>query len=72
MAQPVEVTAGGRRRYTTLTHTAAGGGSVSKALTVTVTDNNTPGLVLSKMSMSVAEGSSDTYTVRRRRNRPAK
>ena len=36
----------------TLTHTASGGdyASVSKDLPVTVTDNDTPGLVLSKMS----------------------
>ena len=50
----------------TLTHGASGGdyNSVTKDLLVKVTDNDTPGLVLSKMSMSVAEGSSDTYTVR--------
>ena len=69
-AQPVEVTAGqdddAVEDTATLTHGASGGdyASVSKALTVTVTDNDTPGLVLSKMSMSVAEGSSATYTVR--------
>ena len=69
-AQTVEVTAGqdddAVEDTATLTHGASGGdyASVSKALTVTVTDNDTPGLVLSKMSMSVAEGSSDTYTVR--------
>ena len=70
MAQPVEVTAGqdddAVEDTATLTHGASGGdyASVSKALTVTVTDNDTPGLVLSKMSMSVAEGSRATYTVR--------
>ena len=69
-AQPVEVTAGqdddAVEDTATLTHGASGGdyNSVTKDLLVKVTDNDTPGLVLSKMSMSVAEGSSDTYTVR--------
>ena len=65
-AQPVEVTAGqdddAVEDTATLTHTASGGdyNSVTKDLLVTVTDNDTPGLVLSKMSSwRVAEGSSD-------------
>ena len=50
----------------TLTHTAAGGGyaSVSKDLAVTVTDNDTPGLVLSKSELAVTEGASASYTVK--------
>ena len=49
----------------TLTHTASGGdyGSVSEDLAVTVTDDDTAGLELSKTSLDVAEGGSDTYTV---------
>ena len=50
----------------TLTHTAAGGGyaSVSKDLAVTVTDNDTPGLVLSNSELAVTEGASASYTVK--------
>ena len=50
----------------TLTHTAAGGGygSVSKDLEVTVTDDDTPGLVLSETDLEVSEGGSGTYTVK--------
>ena len=50
----------------TLTHTAAGGGygSVSGDVEVTVTDNDTPGLVLDPTALTVAEGGSGTYTVK--------
>ncbi len=49
----------------TLTHTAAGGGydSVTGDVAVTVTDNDTPGLVLDPTALTVAEGGSGTYTV---------
>ncbi len=49
----------------TLTHTASGGGygSVTGDVEVTVTDNDTPGLVLDPTSLTVAEGGSGTYTV---------
>ena len=69
-AQPVEVTAGqdddAVQDTATLTHTAAGGGyaSVSKDLAVTVTDNDTPGLVLSNSELAVTEGASASYTVK--------
>ncbi len=50
----------------TLTHTAAGGGygSVTGDVEVTVTDNDTPGLVLDPTALTVAEGGSGTYTVK--------
>ena len=50
----------------TLTHGASGGdyASVSKDLPVTVTDNDTPGLVLSKSELAVTEGASASYTVK--------
>ena len=50
----------------TLLHTATGGGydSVTKELGVTVTDNDEARLALSKASLGVTEGSSDTYTVK--------
>ena len=50
----------------TLLHTATGGGydSVTKDLGVTVTDNDEARLALSKASLGVTEGSSDTYTVK--------
>ena len=59
----------GRRRGSdteTLLHTATGGGydSVTKDLGVTVTDNDEARLALSKASLGVTEGSSDTYTVK--------
>ena len=49
----------------TLTHSASGGGygSVTGDVAVTVTDNDTPGLVLDPTSLTVAEGGSGTYTV---------
>ena len=50
----------------TLTHTASGGGygGVSKDLPVTVTDNDTPGLVLSASSLEVPEDGAKAYTVK--------
>ncbi|KKZ14745.1 MAG: hypothetical protein TH68_04230, partial [Candidatus Synechococcus spongiarum 142] len=50
----------------TLTHTASGGGygSVSQKLVVTVTNDDTRGLVFSPTAVTVAEGGSATYTVR--------
>ncbi|MDE2905660.1 MAG: cadherin-like beta sandwich domain-containing protein, partial [Acidobacteriota bacterium] len=47
----------------TLTHTASGGGydDVAKDLVVTVTDNDTPGLVLSPSSLGVTEGATEEY-----------
>ena len=49
----------------TLDHTARGGdyGLVRKGLPVTVTDDDTPALVLSNTSLSVAEGGGGGYTV---------
>ena len=52
----------------TLTHVASGGDygskSVSAEVAVTVTDDDTPALVLSATSITVDEGGSATYTVR--------
>ncbi len=50
----------------TLAHTASGGGygSVNKALSVTVTDDDTPDLVLSPTSLEIPEGSTGSYTVK--------
>ena len=49
----------------TLTHEAGGGdyGSVSRKLTVSVTDTDSAGLVLSETALTVGEGASATYTV---------
>ena len=49
----------------TLTHTAAGGGydSVTDDVAVTITDDDEAGLTFSRTSLTVAEGSSNTYTV---------
>ena len=49
----------------TLDHTARGGdyGLVRKGLPVTVTDDDTPDLVLSHTALSVAEGGGSDYTV---------
>ena len=49
----------------TLTHTASGAdyGSVSKYLPVTVTDNDSAGIVLTPTALQVTEGGSATYTV---------
>ena len=49
----------------TLTHTASGAdyGSVSKYLPVTVTDNDSAGIVLTPTALGVTEGDSATYTV---------
>ena len=72
-AQTVRVTAGedddAENDEETLTHTASGGGyssvteSVAEDLDVTVTDDDEPGLDLSKTSLGPAEGSSESYTV---------
>jgi hypothetical protein len=55
----------------TLTHTASGGGyaSVSNTLPVTVTDNDTPDIVLSETGLTVTEGEAagSSYTVMTRR-----
>ncbi len=50
----------------TLAHTASGGGygSVSRDLPVTVTDDDTPELVLSPSSLEIPEGSTGSYTVK--------
>ena len=50
----------------TLSHTASGGdyGTVSRNVAVTVTDNDTAALVFSSTSVTVAEESSATYTVK--------
>ena len=50
----------------TLTHTASGGGyaSVTGDVGVTVTDDDTPGLVFSPTSLTVAEGGEKSYTVK--------
>ena len=37
---------------------------MTKDLPVTVTDNDTPGLVLSKSELAVTEGASASYTVK--------
>ncbi len=48
-----------------LTHAASGGdyGSVSKDLPVTVTDDDTPGLRIESMALTVVEGASGMYRV---------
>ena len=68
-AQTVEVRAGedddGSNDSETLSHTASGGGygSVTEDLPVTVTDNDTAGIVLTPTTLRVTEGESETYTV---------
>ena len=68
-AQTVEVRAGedddGTNDSETLSHTASGGGygSVTEDLPVTVTDNDTAGIVLTPTTLRVTEGGSATYTV---------
>ena len=68
--QTVRVTAGqdsdGANDRATLTHSASGGdyGSVRGELTVTVTDNDPVGLILSEISLGVNEGESGNYTVK--------
>ena len=49
----------------TLTHSASDGGydSVSGTVTVNVTDNDTPGLILTPTGLAVSEGSTATYSV---------
>ncbi len=71
VAQEVTVNAGAdvdtANDDVTLTHGASGGdyASVSEDLSVTITDNDTAGLVITPTSLTVAEGSSaNTYTVR--------
>ena len=68
--QTVTVTAGqdddAANDMATLTHNPSGAdyGSVSNAsLTVTVTDNDSPGVKVSPTSLTIEEGSTDTYTV---------
>ena len=69
-AQTVEVSAdeddGAGNDSATLTHTAAGGdyGSLTGNLPVTVTDDDTPALVIDPASLTVTEGGSETYTVK--------
>ena len=69
-AQTVTVSAAddadGENDTATLTHTASNGGygAVSKDLPVTVTDNDTPGLVLSASSLEVPEDGAKAYTVK--------
>ena len=68
-AQTVEVRAGedddASEDSATLSHTAVGAdyGSVTEDLPVTVTDNDTAGIVLTPTTLGVTEGSSATYTV---------
>ena len=70
-AQPVEVTAreddDAVNDTVTLTHTPAGGdyeGLDADGVTVTVTDNDTAGLVLSETALTITEGDSAEYTVK--------
>ena len=68
-AQTVTVSAGqdddGANDVVTLAHTASGGdyGSVSKDVVVTVTDDDTAGLVVTPSAVTVGEGGSAKYTV---------
>ena len=68
-AQTVEVRAGqdddGSNDSATLTHTGSGAdyGSVTEDLPVTVTDDDTAGIVLTPTTLRVTEGGSATYTV---------
>ena len=55
------------RDTATVTHTVAGGDYASFAASsvgVTVTDNDTPGVSVTPMSLTVGEGGTNTYTVR--------
>ena len=67
--QTVTVTAGedddGSNDSETLAHTASGAdyGSVTRNLPVTVTDNDSAGIVLTPTALEVTEGGSATYTV---------
>ena len=71
-AQTVTVKAGqdndGANETATLTHTASGGDyvNVTKDLPVTVTDDDTPAIVLSETDLAVAEGDAagSSYTVK--------
>ena len=52
---------------TTIPHTASGGGydiSTAQNVTVTVTDDDTPSLVMSTTELTVNEGGTGTYTVK--------
>ncbi len=68
--QPVTVTASADADTAddtvTLTHTASGGGygSVTEDLTVTVTDDDIPKVLVSPVKMTVKEGKAGTYRVR--------
>ncbi len=68
-AQTVTVSAGqdddGANESVTLAHAASGGnyGSVSKDVVVTVTDDDTAGLVVTPSAVTVGEGGSEKYTV---------
>ena len=68
-AQAVTVKAGeddDAANYTaTLTHTASGGGyvSISAGLTVTVTDDDEPGVTIEPTALSVVAGRSNEYAV---------
>ena len=51
----------------TVTHTVAGGdydSFAASSVAVTVTDNDTPGVTVTPMSLTVAEGSTNTYDVK--------
>ncbi|MBF2755287.1 MAG: hypothetical protein ISN29_08535, partial [Gammaproteobacteria bacterium AqS3] len=50
----------------TITMSASGGdySSVSGSIEVTVTENDTPGILVSKNSLTITEGSSDTFMVK--------
>ena len=71
-AQTVTVSSGqdddGANDTATLVHTASGGGydsAETESVTVTVSDDDEPGIVLTpSSSLTVAEGESNTYTVR--------
>ena len=69
-AQPVTITAGqdddGIDDNPMLVHTASGGdyASVTGTVSVTVLDNDTPGVRISTAMLAVAEGGQATYTVR--------
>ena len=67
-AQTVTVTAGtdpdAENESATLTHTVAGYGSVTAdSVAVTVTDDDTAGVTVSKSGLTMSEGGSGTYTV---------
>ncbi len=68
MEQTVMVTAGDDNDKdddaVTLTHTASGGGySGTKDVTVTVKDNDVPGVSINPRELTIGEGANDSYTV---------